>query len=102
MQIKTIFRGTNRTLRIWASEILDLRLHSAFSNAALVANYTLIDDIEIDLRDTHVIRDSGLALLLMLGRKAGRRCGLIKLINCPEDLQARLSRNNLAGHFQFV
>lgn len=102
MHIKTIFRGTKRTLRIWVCESLDIRLHTAFSNAALVANYTLIDDIEIDLRDTHIVRDSGLALLLMLRRIAGRQCGHIKLLNCPADLQSRLSRNNLAGQFRIV
>lgn len=102
MQLKITFSGTCRTLKIWACENLDLRLHSAFTNAALVAGYSLVDDIEIDLAHTRTIRDSGLALLMMLRRKSGRQCERIRLVNCPAELQARLSRDNLVGQFQIV
>ena len=102
MQIRTILGETGRTLRIWASENLDIRSHEDFSNAAMVANYRLIDRIEIDLKNTRIIRDSGLALLLMLSRKTGLRKEHFRLLNCSEDLQARLSSNNLACHFQIV
>ena len=102
MQIRTILSETGRTLKIWASENLDLRLHKDFTNAAIVANYRLIDSIEIDLKNTRVIRDSGLALLLMLSRKTGLQKDHIRLLNCPENLQARLSGSKLASHFQVV
>jgi ABC-type transporter Mla MlaB component len=102
MQIRTILSETGRTLKIWASENLDIRLHKDFSNAAIVANYRLIDDIEIDLKNTRIVRDSGLALLLMLSRKTGLQKDHIRLLNCPADLEARLSSNSLAGHFQIV
>jgi ABC-type transporter Mla MlaB component len=100
MQIKTIINDTGRTLRIWVSDCLDLQLHGVFTKAALVASYILINDIEIDLQNTREIRDSGLALLLMLARKSGLQHGSIKLVNCPRELRSRLLQNNLNGHFQ--
>jgi ABC-type transporter Mla MlaB component len=102
MKFKTILTATGRTLKIWACDNLDIQLHSAFANAAVVANYALIDDIEIDLKNTRTVRDSGLALLLMLFRRSGLRDGHIRLVNCPKDLKTRLSRNNMAGHFRIV
>jgi hypothetical protein len=102
MRLKVTFSGTCRTLKIWACENLDIRLHSAFTNAALVAGYSLVDDIEVDLKNTRIIRDSGLALLMMLRRKSGRQCERIRLVNCPQDLQARLSRDKLGNQFQIV
>lgn len=100
MQISTIANGSGRTLRIRTNENLDLQQHGIFSKAAIVADYTLIDDIEIDLENTRIIRDSGLALLLMLSRKS--KSGCIRILNCPKDLQKLLSMNNSAGYFQIV
>ncbi|MEZ5543458.1 MAG: hypothetical protein R3F42_15680 [Pseudomonadota bacterium] len=102
MQIRTVLNGTRRTLKIWVCETLDVQLHAAFANTAVVANYTLIDDIEIDLQHTRVIRDSGLALLMMLQHKCARHCSRIRLVNCSEELRSRLLLNNLAGHFQIA
>lgn len=102
MQLSTTTSDTGRTLRIWASESLDLQQHETFTKAALVASYTLINDIEIDLQNTRIIRDSGLALLMMLRRKTRRQDRRIRLINCPEELRTRFFSNALAGDFQIV
>ncbi|MEZ5541002.1 MAG: hypothetical protein R3F42_03050 [Pseudomonadota bacterium] len=102
MQIRTIINDTGRTLRIWANESLDLQQHDTFSKAAIVASYTLINDIEIDLQNTRIIRDSGLALLLMLRRKTRQRNGSMRLINCPAELQTRFSNTSLAGDLRIA
>ncbi len=102
MHISTIISSTGRTMRICASKYLDLQEHATFSNAAIIASYALVDDIEIDLQKTRIVRDSGLALLLMLYRRAKLKNSRIKLLNCPKELQNRLFRNNIAGHFQIV
>jgi len=100
MQIKTAKNGNGRTLMISADESLDCQIHSEFSEAAIVASYPWIKNIEIDLRSTKIIRDSGLSILLMLSRKSGLQRDQIKLVNCRPEIRVRLKRCKFVGDLQ--
>jgi len=100
MQIKTVGSGYCRTLRICIDKCLDCSVHSIFSQAAVLANYPWINDIEIDLGKTRIIRDSGLSMLSMLSVKLGSQRDRIKLTNCRPEIRARLHNSVLAGHLQ--
>jgi anti-anti-sigma regulatory factor len=95
MQIKTVDNANGRTLVIRADESLDCQIHSDFSQAAIVASYPWIKNIEIDLRSTTIIRDSGLSILSMLSRKSGLQRNHIKLVNCRPEIRARLRKCKL-------
>lgn len=98
MQIMTVGSGYSRTLRIRADKSLDCSIHSVFSQAAILADYPWIDNIEIDLGKTRIIRDSGLSMLSMLSAKLGLQKGRIKLINCRPEIRTRLHKSTLAEH----
>ena len=55
--------------------------------------------IAVDLAHTRQIRDSGLAMLLMLHRRAGLPRGQIRLLNCRPEVRSRLRESGLGGHF---
>ena len=96
MKIRTADNGKGKTLLIRADKTLDCKTHSVFSEAALVASYPWINDIEIDLRKTTLIRDSGLSMLSMLRKKSGLQRRHIKLVNCRPEIRSRLIQSPLA------
>ena len=96
MKMKTSENGKGRTLLIRADKTLDCKTHSVFSDAAMVASSPWINDIEIDLSKTTLIRDSGLSMLSMLRNKSGLKKRQIRLINCRPEIRARLITSPLA------
>jgi anti-anti-sigma regulatory factor len=100
MVISTTSNDTGRTLLIKTDQILDLETFSMFSNAALVASYPWINDIEIDLRSTTTIRDSGLSMLLMLSKKSGMKKPQIRLLNCSPEIRDQLTRHRLDNRLE--
>jgi anti-anti-sigma regulatory factor len=96
LNIKTTDNDKGKTLLIRADETLDCETHTVFSNAALVASYPWINEIEIDLGNTTLIRDSGLSMLLMLMNKTGMRRRQIRLTNCRPEIRTRLTTSPVA------
>ncbi|MDX1697740.1 MAG: hypothetical protein R3308_05600 [Thiohalobacterales bacterium] len=96
MKIKTTDNRNGKTLLIRADRTLDCKIHSLFSDAALVARYPWINRIEIDLRKTRIIRDSGLSMLSMLRNKSGMQKRQIRLVNCRPEIRIRLIESPLA------
>lgn len=99
MHIKTLETRTGRTVAIRAGERLDWRIHTIFSQAASLVSDTAstCSGIEIDLRKTRLIRDSGLSMLNMLSKKSGLPRTQIRLVNCSPEIRARLYASGLAG-----
>ena len=97
MRIKTTDNRSGKTLQIRADKTLDCKIHSVFSDAALVARTPWINQIEIDLRKTRLIRDSGLSMLSMLRNKSGLQRRQIRLVNCRPEIRTRLIQSPLAG-----
>ena len=100
MEMKTSDNGKGRTLQIRADKTLDCNTHSIFSDAAMVASTPWINDIEIDLRSTTLIRDSGLSMLSMLHNKSGLARRQIRLVNCRPEIRARLKKSPFASFLQ--
>ena len=97
MKFKTTDNSNGKTLLIRADKTLDCNTHSMFSDAALVASSPWINDIEIDLSKTTLIRDSGLSMLSMLGKKSGLKRCQIRLVNCRPEIQTRLIQSPLTS-----
>ncbi len=61
-----------------------------------------IGAVMLDLRDTQQLRDSGLALLLNLHRRAQAAQQQIYLMHCPQELRQRLAAVGIDRLFRFV
>ena len=94
-------RVASRKLRICTDECLDWRSYNLFDSAAQKSNYHPIQEIEIDLRNTRVIKDSGLTMLLMLIKQSGLTRDGIALVNCRPEVRSRLAECSFSGRFQF-
>nr|AQQ74508.1 hypothetical protein [uncultured bacterium] len=79
-------------------ERLDLRFHRAFSRACEWAEGARSGGIEIDLAHTRKVNDSGLAMLIMLHRRAGLSGNRIRLLNCRPEIRYRVLETGLGGH----
>lgn len=101
MQTVETGRATSRKLRIRTDECLDWRSYNLFDSAALKSNYHPIKEIEIDLRNTRVIKDSGLTMLLMLIKQSGQARDGIALVNCRPELRSRLAECTFSSRFHF-
>ncbi len=97
MQIKTTENGEGRTVKIRTDERLDCKIHSILSQVAILANSPWIENIEIDLQDTSIIRDSGLSMLAMLCKKSGLSRNHIGVVNCHPELRTQLIKSKLSG-----
>ena len=102
MQIKTSDTGNGRTVKIRTDEQLDAKILDVVSQAVILANSPWIDKIEIDLRKTRVIRDSGLSLLSRLCEKSGLSRNHIGLVNCRPEIRPRLIRSKLSCYLHFA
>ena len=96
MQIRTSDNGNGRTVKIQADEHLDAKILGMVSQAVILASSPWIDNIEIDLRKTRVIRDAGLSLLSRLCEKSGLSRNHIGLVNCSPEIRPRLIRSKLS------
>ena len=97
MKIKTTDNGTGRTVNIRVDERLDWKIHSIVSQVAILTHSPWVDTMEIDLRKTKIIRDSGLSMLSMLCQKSGLSRKHIGVINCRPELRTRLINSKVAG-----
>lgn len=100
MQIKTIVNCNGRAIKIRADEHLDWNIHSVMCQALVLTSSPWIINIEIDLRKTRVIRDSGLSLLSMLCEKSGLARNHIDLVNCRPEIRSRLMKSKLTSYLQ--
>lgn len=94
-------QAASSVFTIEIDERLDLRFHRAFAHACELAEGARAGAIEIDLANTRHVRDSGLAMLLMLHRRAGRLRNHIRLVNCRPEVRSRLFKSGLGDHFAF-
>jgi anti-anti-sigma regulatory factor len=82
-------------------ERLDLRFHRVFTRACELAEDADAAAIEVDLANTRQVNDSGLAMLLMLLRRAKLPRERMRLLNCHPEVRSRLCAHGLGGHFAF-
>ncbi len=102
MKLATIHTSIGRGITIETSEDLDLRSHSVFIHACNLAKHLDLKAIEVDLRKTQTIRDSGLAMLLMMRKRIEWESDSIKLVNCSPEIRSQLSSSNVGTHFQLA
>ena len=89
-------------ITIETEESLDVTSHGVFVNASRLAKRTDVTSIEVDLGKTRIVRDSGLAMLLMLSDLTDRSRNPIKLINCSPVIRNRLTATSVATRFQIT
>jgi len=91
---------TGEIFTIETGEALDLRSCSVFLRACKLAEQSDPSVVEVNLGNTRVIRDSGLAMLLMLRDRIDRTGGCVKLLNCRPEIQTRLAGRPISAGFQ--
>jgi ABC-type transporter Mla MlaB component len=100
MKLAAVNTTDGRVIRIEADEHLDLSVHGVFVHACKLAEYPNLRAIEVNLGRTRHIRDSGLAMLLMLREGAGHFGKNIKLFNCSPEIRNRLQESRVLTGFQ--
>jgi anti-anti-sigma regulatory factor len=90
MKLLTIHTSIGKGITIETSEDLDPRSHSVFMHAYKLAKHLNLNRIEVDLGKTQTIRDSGLAILLLLSKRINGESISIKLINCSPEIRSQL------------
>jgi hypothetical protein len=100
MKLAAVNTSDGRVIRIEADERLDLSVHGVFVHACKLAEYPNLRAIEVNLGKTRHIRDSGLAMLLMLREGAGHFDKTIKLFNCSPEIRNRLQESRVLTGFQ--
>jgi hypothetical protein len=81
--------------------ILDLTAFAAFLSASNQANTRETESIDVDLRKTLHIRDSGVAMLQLLRRLTRCTCP-IRLVNWDPVVYYRLAACRVETQFDFV
>ena len=99
MRVKQFDDSNGRTLRVYTDRCLDVSIHSVFSQ---VIDNPQVNVLEIDLRKTKLIRDSGLSMLSMLTNKSGLKREHIKLVNCRPKIRTRINNSFLVGRLQVL
>jgi hypothetical protein len=99
MELTTVLKGDGRVIAIDVDENLDLSVHSLFVQACELAADPGSDTIEVNVGRTLNVRDSGLAMLLMLRDCAGHLGQRVKLVNCSPELRSSLLARRMDGHF---
>lgn len=102
MKLATIHTSVGRVVTIETDEDLDLRSHGVFVHACTLAEHPELKAIEVNLGKTRNIRDSGLAMLLMLRERTGWDGNRIRLVNCSPGIRSRLAASSLGEQFQLA
>jgi anti-anti-sigma regulatory factor len=102
MKLSSMYTLLGRVVTIEADEDLDLRSHGTFLYACRLAQDADLWAIEVNLRKTRTVRDSGLAMLLMLRRRIGPEGNRIRLVNSNPDIRSRLLSSGVGAKFQIV
>jgi hypothetical protein len=99
MELKTVTTADGRVIAIQVDENLDLTVHSLFAQACELVADPNPGAIEVNVGRTLNVRDSGLAMLLMLKRCASHLDQPIKLVNCSPELRNSLLARRMDGQF---
>jgi anti-anti-sigma regulatory factor len=99
VQLNTVMTPAGRVITIDVDENLDLSLHSLFVRACELAAASDSDAIEVNVANIRHVRDSGLAMLMMLRDRARRRGDRVKLVNCGPELRRRLLAGRIGANF---
>jgi anti-anti-sigma regulatory factor len=102
MQIVTADNGKEDTINIRTGESLDLSACDVVTRVCNLARYPQIHFVVIDLGNTKHIRDSGLAMLLLLGQRARKLVRRITIVNCRPEVKNRLLVSSLTKAFKFA
>lgn len=102
MKLATIHTPVGKVIIIETDETLDLTSNGVFLDASRLAEHPDISSIEVDLAKTLTIRDSGLAMLLMLRKLTDSNRNRIRLVNCGSLIRSRLATINMARQFQIT
>jgi anti-anti-sigma regulatory factor len=102
MQIVTADIVNADTINIRTGKSLDLRALSMVTRVCNLVKHPQIRYVVIDLKNTRHIRDSGLAMLMLLRQRIGKMVRHITIVNCRPELKERLSVRSLTTAFQFA
>jgi anti-anti-sigma regulatory factor len=102
MQIVTSDNGNDDTINIRTGESLDLSACNVITHVCNLARYRRIRFVVIDLGNTRNIRDSGLAMLILLRQRVGKMVRQITIVNCRPELKSRLSASALTTTFRIA
>ena len=101
MKIVTADIGNGDTINIRMGKSLDLRALGMVTRVCNLVKYPQVRYVVIDLRNTRHIRDSGLAMLILLRQRIGKMVRHITIVNCRPELKNRLSVGSLTTALQF-
>jgi anti-anti-sigma regulatory factor len=102
MKLSTRRASTGRVISIETDEELDLKSHGVFVDACRLSEHPEHSTINVDLVKTRSLRDSGVAMLLMLRELTGPERPRIRLLNCNPDIRNQLLKSKLGQQFQVV
>jgi anti-anti-sigma regulatory factor len=102
MKLATMHTSTGSVITIETDEELDLRSHGVFVHACKLAEHPDAKLIEVNLGKTRSIRDSGLAMLLMLCEQTGWESDRVRVINCSPEIRRRLVANSTVTRFSIA
>ena len=102
MKLATKHTPVGAVITIEIDENLDLTSHGVFSDASRLAGHADVRSIEVDLGKTRTVRDSGLAMLLMLSKLTDHNRNPIRLINCRPEISNRLTASGEATRFRIT
>ena len=104
MKLATKHTPVGAVITIEIDENLDLTSNGVFVDASRLAEHAGVGSIEVDLAKTRTMRDSGLAMLLMLNKLTDRNRNRnpIRLVNCSPQIRSRLAASSLATQFRIT
>jgi anti-anti-sigma regulatory factor len=102
MQLVTADNGNSDTINIRTGESLDFSTCGMVTHVCNLAKHPQIRYVVIDLGNTKHIRDSGLAMLILLRQRIRKLVWQITIVNCKPELKNRLSVSSLTTAFQFA
>lgn len=102
MQIITADNRNDDTISIRAGESLDLSACDVVTRVCNLAKHPHIRFVVIDLENTKHIRDSGLAILILLRQRARKLVRQITIVNCRSEVKSRIFASSLTTAFRFA
>lgn len=90
-----------KTLTLNVGRALDLTQHSIFTQAVQRADSEAVR-LVVDLKETEEIRDSGLAMLLMLKDRSDKTGAAIDIVNCKPTMKFLLQKRGFSDGFRFI
>jgi anti-anti-sigma factor len=99
MGLTTIRTSQGNVIKVDVDENLDVSVHSLFVQACEAAAGSGAAEIAVNMRKARHVRDSGLAMLLMLRERAGRLGDTVRLVNCSPAFKRQLLAHRLDAHF---